>query len=237
MSLSLHEMDEMDEMDTKEAKRNIMSPLYTYQVDIGFSFLYSFPMKTMKTTKTMKTPVRDLCFVGIFTAIIAALSQLSIPMPYGVPMTMQTFAIMFAGIVLGAKRGALSALVYVLIGAIGAPVFAGFAGGMGIVLGMTGGFILSFPLVALFAGMGEGRKKLIWFVMGLCAGVIINYICGMLWFSFVMASDLKIAFTACVLPFIPTDIVKLVLAAVIGRRVKGALLKAGLLSPHQAKAA
>ena len=76
-----------------------------------------------------KISIQDICSIAIMTALIAVMAQISIPMPLGVPMTMQTFAITLAGIVLGSKRGALSAIVYLLLGAVGVPVFAGFSGG------------------------------------------------------------------------------------------------------------
>jgi len=178
---------------------------------------------------TKKLSIRDLCYIGIFTAIITACAQLSIPMPYGVPMTLQTFAIPLAGVVLGTKKGTFSVLIYVLLGAIGFPVFAGFAGGLSIVLGATGGFILSFPLMALTAGIGDSKNNKIWLVCGLLAGAVINYLCGMIYFTVVMSSDLKTAFIACVLPFIPVAIVKIGLVAVLGKSLKTALLRSKVL--------
>ncbi len=172
-----------------------------------------------------KLSTRDLCFIGIFTAIIAVLAQISIPMPYGVPMTLQTLAIPLAGIVLGTRNGTLSTLTYVLLGAFGVPVFAGFTGGLGIVFGPTGGFILSFPIMALAAGIGATHNHKAGLACGLVAGAIINYICGMLMFSLVTSRSLATAFIACVLPFIPTAIVKMVLAGFLGVKVKRALEK------------
>lgn len=172
-----------------------------------------------------KISVRDLCYIGIFTAIITIFAQISIPMPYGVPMTLQTFAIPLAGIVLGTRNGLLSTVVYVLLGAIGAPVFAGFQGGFGIVVGATGGFILSFPLMALTAGIGESKNNKLWLACWLLAGAVINYFCGMLYFMFAMGSDLRTAFIACVLPFIPTAVIKIVLVAILGKNLKRVLVK------------
>lgn len=169
--------------------------------------------------------VRDMCLIGVFTAIISVLAQISIPMPYGVPMTLQTFAIPLAGIVLGARKGTFSTLVYVLLGAFGAPVFAGFSGGLGIVLGPTGGFILSFPLMALAAGIGMERHSKAGLACGLVAGAALNYICGMLMFSVVTSRDLTTAFVACVLPFIPTAIIKAVLAGLLGVKIRRILEK------------
>lgn len=172
-----------------------------------------------------KLSTRDLCFIGIFTAIIAVMAQISIPMPYGVPMTLQTLAIPLAGIVLGARNGTLSALTYVLLGAFGVPVFAGFSGGLGIVFGPTGGFILSFPIMALAAGLGAARNSKAGLVCGLISGAAINYICGMLMFSLVTSRSLTTAFVACVLPFIPTAIIKMILAGFLGVKLKRTMEK------------
>lgn len=177
-----------------------------------------------------KFSVIDLCSIGIFTTIIIICAQFSIPMPSGVPMTLQTFAIPLAGIVLGAKNGTYSTLVYVLLGTLGAPVFAGFTGGLGIVFGPTGGFILSFPIIALAAGTGEAKHNNNWLVLGIVAGAVFNYICGMLFFSLVMSSNLQTAFVTCVLPYIPTAIIKMVLVTVLGKSIKSALLKSGVLA-------
>ena len=171
----------------------------------------------------MRSSTREIGFVAIFSAIIAVMAQISIPMPYGVPMTMQTLAIPLAGIVLGSKKGALSTFVYILIGAVGIPVFAGFSGGLGVVFGKTGGFILSFPIMALLAGMGmeSGTKRRLY--AGLTAGAAINYLCGMLMFIAITGSSLHTAFVGCVLPFIPTAVIKIVLSGLLGVQIKKAL--------------
>lgn len=179
--------------------------------------------------KIKELSVRDICYIAIFTAIITVCAQLSIPMPYGVPMTLQTFAIPLAGVVLGPKKGTLSTLVYILLGAVGAPVFASFSGGINIILGATGGFILSFPLMTLAAGVGESKNNIAWLVCGLISGALVNYLCGMLYFAAVMASDLTTAFITCILPFILTDFIKLVLVAVLGKGIKTALVKSKVL--------
>ena len=96
----------------------------------------------------------DLCMIGVVTAVIVIMAQISIPMPLGVPMTMQTFAITLAGIILGSKKGAVASLIYVLLGAVGVPVFANFSGGYQLLVGPTGGFIISFPIMAFIIGLG-----------------------------------------------------------------------------------
>ena len=89
--------------------------------------------------------IQDICSVALCTAVIAIMAQISIPMPLGVPMTMQTFAITLSAIVLGSKRGSAAAFIYILLGAAGLPVLAGFTGGIQYFAGPTGGFLLSFP--------------------------------------------------------------------------------------------
>lgn len=95
----------------------------------------------------------------MFAAVLAVMSQIAIPMPSGVPMTLQTFAVALAGAVLGWKLGALSALVYLLLGAAGVPVFSGMSGGLGVLLGKTGGFIFGFIFMALLCGLGAAQKN------------------------------------------------------------------------------
>ena len=93
-----------------------------------------------------KFSVRDICYAGLFAAVIAVMAQISIPMPLGVPMTMQTFAITLAAVVLGSKLSAIASLVYLALGAVGVPVLANFSGGFDKFVGPTGGFLISFPL-------------------------------------------------------------------------------------------
>ncbi|MCL2820332.1 MAG: biotin transporter BioY [Oscillospiraceae bacterium] len=162
----------------------------------------------------------DLCIIAVFAAIIAVMAQIVIPMPYGVPMTMQTLAIMLAGVMLGAKRGFIAVLLYVLLGAIGAPVFAAMTGGPGTVFGPTGGFILSFPLLALSVGLGADQNNKLWLWSGLVIGVSINYLCGAAYFSIITSNTFQTATKACVLPFIPTDIIKILIAGLLGIKIR-----------------
>ena len=170
--------------------------------------------------KQKKITVYDLCMMGVFTAIIAVMAQIVIPMPYGVPMTLQTLAVPLAGVLLGAKKGAITAAVYVLIGAVGAPVFAGFAGGLGVVFGPTGGFILSFPLLAFAAGFGADKNNPRWLWSGVIVGVLINYLFGVVYFSLFTGNDIITSFTICVLMFIPTDVIKILITGLLGVKVR-----------------
>lgn len=147
--------------------------------------------------------------IGLFTALTIIVSQISIPMPYGVPITLQTFIIPLVALLLGKKEGTFVAIIYMLLGLIGLPVFAGFSGGLSIVLGPTGGFILSFPLLAFAAGVAKEKNSNLQIIVWLLIGAILNYVVGMFYFSLVTSSSLETAFAACVLPFIPTAIIKI----------------------------
>ena len=194
---------------------------------------------------TRREKTLKICYVALFTAVIIVLSQLpGIPLPGGVPMTLQTLIIPMAGVVLGTAMGTGSAVLYVLLGLVGLPVFSGFKGGLGVILGPTGGFILSFPLMAFFAGLGANAikdpnaKKLLRegaLYLGLLVGTVLNYLVGTLWFAGVYMGavnreTLATGFSACVLPFIPTTILKIILAGILGNLLRKALVRAGLLT-------
>ena len=160
--------------------------------------------------------IRTICLTGISAAVIAVLSQIIIPMPYGVPMTLQTFIIPLIGLVFGSKRGAAAAGIYIAMGALGLPVFAGFSGGIHMLIGPTGGFILSFPLMAYLSGFGKNSGKLGKYLWLLAASAL-NLLCGMLMFAFVTKVSPMAAFTASVLPFIPTAILKIALCGILSK--------------------
>ena len=166
--------------------------------------------------------IQDLCMIGVLTAVIVIMTQIAIPMPFGVPMTMQTFAITLAGIILGSKKGAYASLIYVLLGAIGLPVFSNFTGGYQSLIGPVGGFILSFPLMAFFIGLGIEKQKRgkVFFPLFLLLGTTLNLLFGMIVFCIVTHSNYLVGLTTCVLPFIPTAILKSVLASLLGCNIR-----------------
>ena len=114
----------------------------------------------------------------------------------------------------------MSFLVYVLLGAIGVPVFAGFSGGFQNLVGPTGGFIISFPIMAYLIGLGVELKKKELFVLFLVLGTVSNYVVGVILFCVVTQSPVATGITACVLPFIPTAIIKAVVASVLGLELR-----------------
>ena len=104
---------------------------------------------------------RNMVLTGMMTAVIAVMSQIQFPLPSGVPVTMQTFAIALAAYVLGWKYGLISTIVYILVGAVGVPVFAGFSGGVSFAVSPAGGYIWGFLPMAALCGLGmESRGRL-----------------------------------------------------------------------------
>ena len=158
--------------------------------------------------------IQELCIIGLSTAVICVIAPFSLPMPLGVPMTLQSFIITLMAIVLGAKRGATAALIYILLGAFGLPVFSNFTGGWQCLIGPTGGFILSFPIMAYVIGLGSS----LW--LGILAGTVINFAFGIAMFCLVTESSFTVGFTTCVLPFIPLTIIKWILAYIIGINIR-----------------
>lgn len=183
----------------------------------------------MNTYSSTKLSPKDMCYIAVFTAIISICAQISIPMPAGVPMTLQTLIIPIAGIVLGTKRGTAATLLYVALGTLGLPVFANFSGGAAVTFGMTGGFILSFPLLALCAGIFSKNNNKLLTAAGLILGMVLNYAVGCAMFMAFTGNNLAVTLGACVVPFIPTSILKIILAESLGFTLKKAMLRAGIL--------
>ena len=98
-----------------------------------------------------KFTTREMVRVGMFAAVLAVISQISLPMPTGVPITIQVFGVALVGAVLGSRLGTTATLVYVLLGAIGLPIFANFSGGISSIVGVTGGYIWAWPIMTWLA--------------------------------------------------------------------------------------
>ena len=168
-----------------------------------------------------KTSIRTCVNIGVSAAVIAACSQISIPSV--VPFTMQTFAVFCALATLGGKGGTISVLIYIVLGAVGVPVFAGFTGGVGVLFGTTGGYIIGFLFTGLIYWLIThflGEKLPVMF-LALVLGLAVCYAFGTAWFMIVYAKNsgsvgLMTALGWCVFPFILPDCVKMALAILIG---------------------
>jgi biotin transport system substrate-specific component len=182
----------------------------------------------MEESKKKAMTTRELCYIAMFAAVTAVCAQIRIPQPGGVDFTLQAWAVSLAGLVLGPKNGTIAALVYVLIGAVGAPVFAGFTGGFGVIMRPTGGFILSFPVVALLAGLGGRKGGIVWAVLGLAAGSLFNWTVGLFWFNWVTEFGLTVSFGYAVAPFLIVGVVRTAVLPLLSKSIKAALTKAGV---------
>ena len=166
----------------------------------------------------------DIVYIGIFAALMAVCSWISIPVPAPfVPFTLQTFAVFLSVCLLGGFRGTLSVLVYILLGAVGLPVFAGFSGGAGILAGTTGGYIIGFLLAALTMWLCEFLLgKRFWaYAAAMFLGLLVCYTFGTVWFMAVYSrtsgtAGLLTVLGWCVFPFIIPDLLKIALALFIG---------------------
>ena len=179
----------------------------------------------MATEAVVRSKTHDMVFISIFAVLMAICSWISIPM--AVPFTLQTFGVFVAVGILGGKNGTLAVLIYIILGAIGVPVFAGFQGGIGILAGNTGGYILGFLFSALVMWAMEkffGRKPVVQ-ILSMILGLIVCYAIGTAWFMVVYtnhsgAVGLGTVLGWCVIPFIIPDLVKIALAFVLSRRLR-----------------
>lgn len=179
--------------------------------------------KSMETKKLLTT--KDMTLAALFTALIVVCAWISVP--FTVPFTLQTFAVLTAAGLLGAKKGTFSVLLYVLLGAVGLPVFAGFKGGIAALLGPTGGYIIGFLFTAFITGLIIDRfgKSLKVVIPAMILGMIICYIFGTAWFMYVYtqtkeAVSLMTVLGWCIFPFLIPDGIKLALSAIVVNRLK-----------------
>lgn len=174
----------------------------------------------MKELSIKKINVADITIIGLFAAIIGVLSQIALPMPSGVPATLQTFAIAFCGFVLGKKKGTIAVLIYILIGIAGVPVFANFKSGIYSVIGITGGFIYGFLFLSYFTGKSIEFKNKYLIALFSCVGLIICHLLGVIQFSYLAEMDFIKSLFLVSLPYILKDMVSIALAYIVSRAVK-----------------
>ena len=169
-------------------------------------------------SKKLKTI--DIIYIGLFAALIAVCAWIAIPLT--VSITLQTLAICLAAGLLGAKRGTVTIIVYILLGMVGLPVFSNFRSGIAAITGPTGGYIVGFIFTALLVGFGcEKFKNKVWSnALFMIIGLQLCNLFGTVWFMIVYKVSFVSALTTCVLPFLLPDVVKTVIAAVLVNRLK-----------------
>ncbi len=172
--------------------------------------------------KQGKGAATDVALISLMTALTVVSAWVSIP--FGVvPVTLQTFVIYVSSALLGTKKSTVSVLVYLLLGCVGLPVFSGFRGGFGVLLGATGGYVAGFVLIALISGFIINRygKRIHVMIIAFLTGTVMCYLAGTLWYVFVYleGKGTEGVLSACVLPFVIPDILKITAAAFVSEAV------------------
>ena len=164
---------------------------------------------------------KRMVYCALFAAIIAVCAQLQIPMT-PVPVSLATFGVMMGGLLLGWKGGVAAVAVYLLLGAVGAPVFAGFHGGAAVLAGPTVGYLIGYLPCAALAGLGiaSWQEKFWGRCLLLTAGALACYALGTAWFMRQSGRGLADSLSLCVLPFLPGDAAKIALASLLTPRLR-----------------
>lgn len=181
-----------------------------------------------------RSTIYQLTTCALMAALMCVLGPMSIQIG-PIPVSFTNLVIYLAVYLLGMKGATVSYLVYLLLGAVGLPVFSGFAGGLGKLAGPTGGYLIGFIFMALISGfvMEKTRAHAVFTILGMCAATLVDYLFGTVWFVWQMQCEVWYALTVCVFPFLLVDLAKILIATALGKTVRMALKKAKLL-PAQA---
>ena len=177
-------------------------------------------MNNTATKTNSKFTIQQIAMIAVMTAVTCVLAPLSIPIG-PVPISLTNFAIYLSLYLLDWKKGTLSYLIYLLLGLVGLPVFSGFTGGLAKLAGPTGGYIIGFIPMAIIAGIvidkftNRGIQ-----ILGMIVGTAICYAFGTAWFCLQAGYTVGAALAVCVIPFIPGDLCKMVIAMIIGPMVR-----------------
>jgi biotin transport system substrate-specific component len=177
----------------------------------------------------MRITTKEMILASLFTAFIIISGFIAIPLPFSpVPLTAQTFAIMLVGMIFGPKLVLMSTGTYVALGAVGLPVFSGFRGGISVLLGPSGGYIVGFVVgavvISILKGNGENLYRVL--LSGVIGGILVIHAMGVPWLAFQLGIPLKQAALAGSVPYLIGDGIKLLLAGVLAVQLNG---KVGVL--------
>lgn len=186
--------------------------------------------KQIEKNTNVKMSIREITLVGVMAAVTCILGPLSIPIG-PVPITFTNLVIYISVILLGLNKGTLSYCIYLLIGLCGVPVFSGFTAGPAKLLGPTGGYLIGFIFMAVITGLfvEKFRGKLPLYIVGMILGSLINYLFGSLWLSYQAGISIPAAFATGTIPFIPGDLLKIVIALIIAPPIRKRLVQAGFV--------
>ena len=192
-------------------------------------------MNTMQqspqTAKPFGENIKTMTFIALMAAVTCVLAPLSISIPFSpVPISLTNLVVYFSIYILGMKRGTLSYLVYLLIGLVGIPVFSGFTGGPAKLLGPTGGYLIGFIFMAMICGYFIDKWSNKWYLcfLGMILGTALCYLFGTVWLAYQAEMSFSAALAAGVIPFIPGDLIKIIIAMLIAPQISTRLRKAGL---------
>lgn len=185
----------------------------------------STQIKEIETRASGKSKTYNIAYIGVFVGLMAICSWISIPT--AIPFTLQTFAVFLAIAVLGGKRGTLAVVTYVILGAVGVPVFAEFTSGIGVIMNNTGGYLIGFIFMALAMWLMErlfGKRDLVR-VISMVIGLVVLYAFGTAWFMLLYmrttgAVGVMTVLGWCVFPFIIPDLIKLALALLMAKSLR-----------------
>ena len=184
----------------------------------------------MKRLTGKQQSAAQLTIAALMAAVMCVLGPVSVPIG-PIPIAMANLVVGLAAWLLGARLAAASVAVYLLLGAVGMPVFAGYGAGVAVLFGPTGGYLIGYLAMALVGGWAVERTggRPVRSGRGRAAGVAGSYACGTAWFIVQMGCTLPYALGVCVVPFIPFDLAKVALASAAGSLLRRRLADAGLL--------
>lgn len=175
-----------------------------------------------------KIRTKQMVLIALMTAVTCVLGPLSIPLPFSpVPISLTNFAIFLAIFVLGMKSGTISFIIYLLLGAIGVPVFSSFRGGLQVLAGPTGGYLIGFIFLALIMGFALDHfdRKLVPTIIGMIIGMAVCYAFGTVWLAKLLSLSFKEGLMMGVIPYLAGDVAKIIIAAIVGPKLYGATQK------------
>lgn len=194
--------------------------------------LFEVSMKHSPAHSFLKLNTQQLTLIGLTTAVLCVLGPLAITIPVSpVPLSLGTLGIYFVVTVLGTKPGVLSILLYLMLGFAGLPIFTGFASGPAKIFGPTGGYLLGYLFLAVICGVSaeKFRDRYALRVLGMCLGTGICYLVGTLWLGYQLSLSFTEAFAIGVLPYLPWDLIKLLVGTAMGTKLRKYLLRANLI--------
>ncbi|MFQ7090119.1 MAG: biotin transporter BioY [Dorea sp.] len=175
-----------------------------------------------------KIRTKQMVLIALMTAVTCVLGPLSIPLPFSpVPISLTNFAIFLAIFVLGMKNGTISFIIYLLLGAVGVPVFSSFRGGLQVLAGPTGGYLIGFIFLALIMGFALDHfdRKLVPTIIGMIIGMAVCYAFGTVWLAKLLSLSFKEGLMMGVIPYLAGDVAKIIIAAIVGPKLYGATQK------------